>query len=284
MRAPEQPSGWPSAMAPPSALTRSSSSLRRRITARACDGERLVELDRVEVADAPAGPGQGLLGGRHRAEAHEVRLAPRRVAEVTMRARGVRPYRSTAAALATTRAAAPSDSGEEVPAVTTPPARKTGAQRAQLLQRGGRGAGPRRGSPRRPSPAPGRSPRSKRPASIAATARWWLRSAKASLSARVMPSRAATSSAVSPIARVTRRSRAVPALVGAAKRGLVKRQPSEVSSDLAGPGPRRAGLGHHPGRAGHRLDAAGDDQVGLAGSDRLGGRGDGGQAARRRAG
>ena len=32
-----------------------------------------------------------------------------------MRARGVSPYRSTAAALATTRAAAPSDSGDDEP-------------------------------------------------------------------------------------------------------------------------------------------------------------------------
>jgi hypothetical protein len=34
-------------------------------------------------------------------------------ADVTIRARGVSPYRRTASALATTRAAAPSDSGED---------------------------------------------------------------------------------------------------------------------------------------------------------------------------
>ena len=100
-----------------------------------------------------------------------------------------------------------------------------------------------------------------RPASMAATARWWLRRANASLSSRVMPSRAATSSAVSPIDSVT--------LSLAANRGFVNRQPSDVSAHLAGACPRRAGLGHHPRRPGHRLDAAGDDDVGLAGPDRL---------------
>lgn len=60
---------------------------------------------------------------------------------------------------------------------------------------------------------------SKRPAFWAASARRWLRSAKASASRRVMPSRAASSSAVSPIDRV----------VAAGKRGLVNRQPSGVS-------------------------------------------------------
>ena len=47
-------------------------------------------------------------------------------AEATIRARGVRPWRSTASALATTIAEAPSDSGEALPAVTTPSALKAG--------------------------------------------------------------------------------------------------------------------------------------------------------------
>ena len=51
---------------------------------------------------------------------------------------GVRPCRRTASSLATTIAAAPSDSGEDEPAVTIPPVRKTGRERGQLLQRGGR--------------------------------------------------------------------------------------------------------------------------------------------------
>ena len=47
------------------------------------------------------------------------------LALATTRARGVRPCRSTASSLATTIAAAPSDSGEDDPAVTMPRARKT---------------------------------------------------------------------------------------------------------------------------------------------------------------
>ena len=46
----------------------------------------------------------------------------------------------------------------------------------------------------------------------------------------------------------------------------------------AGLAPRLVGLGLHPGRAGHRLDAAGDDQVGVAGADRLRGDRDRGHA------
>ena len=47
-------------------------------------------------------------------------------AAATIRARGVRPWRSTASALATTMAEAPSDSGDALPAVTMPSALKAG--------------------------------------------------------------------------------------------------------------------------------------------------------------
>ena len=47
-------------------------------------------------------------------------------AEATIRARGVRPWRSSASPLATTIAEAPSESGDAVPAVTMPSALKAG--------------------------------------------------------------------------------------------------------------------------------------------------------------
>ena len=63
-RTPRAPSGWPSAIAPPSAFTR------LRVEAEPADArerlrrERLVELDRVEVVDVQPGALEDLLGRR----------------------------------------------------------------------------------------------------------------------------------------------------------------------------------------------------------------------------
>ena len=116
---------------------------------------------------------------------------------MTIRARGVSPYRSTAAPLATTSAAAPSDSGDDDAGGdhAARPEHRLAARPASPAW--SRGAGSRR-LDRTVRPTGTISP-ANRPASIAATARSWLRSANASLSARVMPSSAATSSAVSPM-------------------------------------------------------------------------------------
>lgn len=170
MRAPEQPRGWPSAMAPPSALTLSSSSPRRRTTASAWAAKASFSST---ASTSPA---------CHPARARAFCVAgtgPRPMrwgwtpadADVTIRARGVSPYRRTASALATTSAAAPSDSGEEEPAVTTPSWRKT-VRSAPSLSSVVPGRGP---SSRVTSPSfvgTGTISRSKRPASRAATARW----------------------------------------------------------------------------------------------------------------
>ena len=56
--------------------------------------------------------------------------------------------------------------------------------------------------------------------------------------------------------------------------GFGNRQPIDVSYVAPGFAHASVGLGLHPRRAGHRLDAAGDDEVGVAGADRLRGHGD----------
>jgi len=60
--------------------------------------------------------------------------------------------------------------------------------------------------------------------------------------------------------------------------GVDEPPPQRCVEDVAGLGPRRAGLGHHPRRAGHRLDPSGDHHVGLTGLDGQRGVGDRGQS------
>ena len=122
----------------------------------------------------------------------------------------------------------------------------------------------------------------KRPASIAAIARSWLRSANASLSARVMPSRAATSSAVSPMLSVIRRSsgRAAGGLV-VLREPRVGEAPAQRRVDhLAGARPRGAGLCITQGA--RVIDSTPPATIRSASPARtaLGGRDDRGQAAR----
>ena len=63
MRAPDMPSGWPSAMAPPLGFTRGSSSAMPSCAQRgeALGGEGLVQLDHVEIGRRQAEPGHQLL-------------------------------------------------------------------------------------------------------------------------------------------------------------------------------------------------------------------------------
>ena len=109
-----------------------------------------------------------------------------------------------ASALITTSAAAPSLIPEEVPAVTVPSLverRAQAASRSAVVS--GRGCSSRvhdhgLAPPLRHADRP-RSRRRRSPASIAAAARRWLRRAKASCSARLISSSAATFSAVTPM-------------------------------------------------------------------------------------
>ncbi len=152
---------------------------------------------------------------------------------MTIRARGVSPYRSTAAPLATTSAEAPSESGEEAPAVTMPSARKT-VRSVASFSSVVEGRGPSSAVTSPSLTGTGTISRSKCPARWAATARWCERSAKASDCSRVIPSSAATSSAVSPMERVTGPSPGAGARSAAANLGLVNRHPSEVSKTSPG--------------------------------------------------
>ncbi len=88
-------------------------------------GERLVELDDAEIADAEAKPRQRLASrrGRGRADAHDARRHPGRGGPRDTRERLHSPNRSTAAPEAGSGTAAPSFRPESLPAVTVPPVR-----------------------------------------------------------------------------------------------------------------------------------------------------------------
>ena len=134
-RAPEQPSGWAERDRAPVGVddlgveaqpTDARDRLRR---------EGLVELRRADVVDTPADPGQRLLRRRTGPSPISDGRTPA-LAEVTIRARGVRPCASTAASLATTIAAAPSDKGDDEPAVTMPSGRNAGLEPGHRLHAG----------------------------------------------------------------------------------------------------------------------------------------------------
>ena len=88
MRAPEQPSGWPRAIAPPSGFTRAGSRPSSATTASDLGGERLVELDHFELVELPTCPFQGQPQGRRGTDAHPARLDPRRGPRHDARQRG----------------------------------------------------------------------------------------------------------------------------------------------------------------------------------------------------
>ena len=130
-----------------------------------------------------------------------------------IRASGLRPRRSTSRSLATTVAAAPSVIPGALPAVTVPSIAEprsspSGRAKAGLSRARASIVESRRGPssmltivsrPFASRTVTGASSASKRPASIAAIAFWWLARAKASWSARLTTSRIATRSAWVPM-------------------------------------------------------------------------------------
>ena len=88
MRAPEQPSGWPRAIAPPSGLTRVGVETELGDDGERLGGERLVELDDLELVELPAGPFEGQPQRRRRTDAHPARLDPGRGPRHDARQRG----------------------------------------------------------------------------------------------------------------------------------------------------------------------------------------------------
>ena len=120
MRVPDMPTGWPSAIAPPLTLTLSSSRPSSRADGDADRGERLVELDQVEVGGRDALLLAGLRGRVWRAAAGGVESGPATMPCAPISASHSRPSSSAFALLITTTAAAPSEICEAEPAVIVP--------------------------------------------------------------------------------------------------------------------------------------------------------------------
>ena len=144
------------------------------------------------------------------------------------RARGVSPWRSTAAAEASSKAAAPSFTPEALPAVTVPGLRTTGFSSGERRQ-GRIAAGmlvflhQLRCALARMAPRPGVISSARKPDSCAATARCCERSANACCASRWIWNSSARFSAVSGMESMP---------YCASIRGLTKRQPMVVSSIL----------------------------------------------------
>ena len=120
--------------------------------------------------------------------------------DATIRASGVRPSAFAFVSLITITAAAPSFSGQALPAVIEPSGRNTGLSCARPSA-----VVPARGPSSFDTTVPSGSvsgviSSSKKPFSTLATARCWLSAANSSISWRVTPSNCTTFSAVWPIA------------------------------------------------------------------------------------
>ena len=225
MRVPEQPSGWPSAIAPPSELTTSSSSPRSRMQAIDCDANASLSST-ASRSPMPQPARSSTLRVAGTGPMPMMSGATPAFAPATTRARGARPCASAYRSLTRTTAAAPSLSELELPAVITPPGPWIGRSAASFSAVvSGRGPSSASTSPTATISL------SKRPLCAASRARWWERSANASSSSRFRPHCSATRSAVCGMVRVT----------SSPNCGLAKRQPMEVSK-------LRPGLAH--GRAG----------------------------------
>jgi hypothetical protein len=144
--------------------------------------EGLVDLDQVHVVDRHAGQREGPPGRLDRSEPHDLGREPETPVD-TIRASGVSPSSAALVSLMITTAAAPSLSGQQLPAVTVP-------------SRGRPACSPE--TPSRVTPARGRRPRtppcrrvvtgvisrSKKPSAIAFSARFCDRTPNSSCSAR----------------------------------------------------------------------------------------------------
>ena len=154
----------------------------------------------------------------------------------TMRASGVMPRALALVSLMTMTAAAPSLSGQALPAVTVPPSRNTGWRLASP-SRVVLGRGPSSFTTTVPSASvTGMISRSKNPFCWDSTARVWESSANSSCSARPTFSNSATFSAVWPMAMYTsgRPAGGLQGSVTAGARTLV-RSSAAANSGLWGP-------------------------------------------------
>ena len=127
MRAPEQPSGCPSAIAPPLTLTISGSRPNSSHHRQRLHRKGFVEFDQVESSSFKPGAVKCFARRRDRPQPHGARVARRPPPKPPCAPAASAPAPGLCSALITSRAAAPSFSPEEFPAVTVPPSlRKAG--------------------------------------------------------------------------------------------------------------------------------------------------------------
>ena len=137
MRAPEQPTGWPSAMAPPLTFTVAGSSSSSFMHGMACAANASLSSEMsMSLVDQPARPRAFRVAGTG--------PIPMRcgstpdTAPDTIRAMGSSPSSRPRSAETTRRAAAPSLMPDELPAVTVPFFLKTGWSLAKAIDLAGR--------------------------------------------------------------------------------------------------------------------------------------------------
>jgi hypothetical protein len=212
IRAPVIPNGWPSAMAPPNGLSFSSSipssCLQGTIWAAKASLISITSMSSIVIPACSSTPFTAGIGPRPMISG---RIAATK--EATMRARGSRPSSLARSSLMTSTAAAPSLSGQELPAVTVPPSLKAAFSPARTsMVVPGRGPSslvivPASTSTWLPSlsasvaagVSTGTISLSKWPESRASTARFWDTTAHSSWASRETWQRSATFSAVSPM-------------------------------------------------------------------------------------
>ena len=121
MRAPVIPKGWPRAIAPPNGLSLLVGDPELLLARDDLRREGLVDLDDVDVVDrsCPVCSSSALIAGIGPRPMISGRIAA--TVEAMIRARGLRPSFSAFSSLITSTAAAPSFSGQALPAVTVPP-------------------------------------------------------------------------------------------------------------------------------------------------------------------
>jgi len=188
--APEQPSGWPMAIAPPFTLTSSGSSLSSSMTATAWAAKASLTSTRPRSsACQPARASSRVIAGTGpipmKSGCTPAAAVP------AYRAIGSTPAADTARSDSSSRPAAPSFSGEELPPVTVPPGRNAGflAARSSRVRSGliPSSAVTSPPGPRSPGTVTGMISSASAPAAAARPARWWLRNAKPSCRSRPTP-------------------------------------------------------------------------------------------------
>ena len=222
-------------------------------------GERLVQLDQVDVGERRARPASSAFWvAGDRADAHDPRGRRRRPRPTTTRASGVSPSAAAPLAAATSTAAAPSLSPRGVAGRDGAAARNAGRSLAERLER--------RVAPRvlvgvdrdRLALAPG--PSTGTISRVEAAGVDAPRPRAAGCAARTRPARSRLIAVLARRrSRPSRPSRSVP--YSSAIRGLTKPPAERGVVDLARPrGNARSALGMHERRARHPLDAAGDER------------------------